>query len=401
MTDDKKKKPSSKPGTKKGHKKPTTPPSEHTKVSVYAETLKRKNQEKKANVSKSRNVIRKRTKFIMIAVFFCLSFVFSKFFLADLFIKKDFSEKILEECSGEYDFSESEKELLSISSQVIKPIEADQRIDPCDSNLHSKILAVNNKFSERNEKGDLLSVLKMDEEIRKRGKITKLAVDTEEIDVKQQRLSRLFNYSDSFREDYVRFRLLDEFPANALYFGLIFDKVDDVKKKLKSLRCDSPKFHFANHRISYLGLFFTLNAKRGYAGRVRTLNNRYRNLIEGQLGIYEYPREPFHRYLPSGNFEMRVHPDSKVNYKGFYYQRQWISQEYRFDWDRSPWLYNSCRNSIATVSNYCALDPTYDMQYKDLFYLVNEDRMIGNIYCKKSSEQVWSRVGTLNLMRVK
>lgn len=395
MSDDKKKKSQS---PKLEIEKPNLPAKE--KVSVYAETVKRKDGPKK-KVIKKRKIVRRGSRFLIIVFFFVASFLFSRFFIADLFKKKDFSEDLTKKCSGDYEFTPEEKELLAISDMHKKPLEQAKRLNPCDSKVHKDILAINKQFAQKDSSGTLLSVIQMDEEIKKRGKITKLAADSEPQDILKARLVKLKSYTDQFASDYSRFKIKTSFPEGALYYGLLFTEENDEKKLLNQYRCDRPDLSFANNTISYLGLFFTLNAKRGYHGRVWTLNQRYRNLIEAQLGIYEYPREPFHRYLPNGNFEMRIHEDSQVNYKGYFYQRQWISQEYRFDWDRSAWLYNSCNNNIATVSNYCALDPSFDMQYKDFFYLVKQDKIIGNIYCKKSSEELWSRIAIFSLMRVK
>ena len=239
----------------------------------------------------------------------------------------------------------------------------------------------------------------MDEEMRRQGKISKLSKLEEKKESLIERLKKLSKYSEKFNNDYPRIKIGNQFPENALYFGVILSDVSDVKSFLSKKRCDTPQFDYANNEISHLGSFFTVNAKRAYGGRVRTINNRYENLIEGELALYEYPREPFHRFIPSGNYKMWVHKASNVNYKGYKYQRQWLSQEYRFDWDRSPWLYNSCRKSIATVSNYCALDPRQDMQYKDFFYLVKEDKVVGNIYCKKSNGVIWNRLATFEFVR--
>jgi len=296
-------------------------------------------------------------------------------------------------------FTEKEKEFLTISAMVNKPKNNGVQVDPCLEKSTDKIIKINKDFSQKNEKGILLTVLEMDEEIRTRGKISKLSKQEEQRTELDKRLAKLNDYSKQFNRDYPRFKVGNQFPEDALYYGVELNDVYDSNTFLKEKRCDKPHFQYANNEISHLGSFFTVNAKRAYGGRVRTINNRYENLIEGEFALYEYPREPFHRYIPSGNFKMWVHKESNVSYQGFQYQRQWLSQEYRFDWDRSPWMYNSCQKSIATISNYCSLDPTKDMQFKDFFYLTNEDKLVGNIYCKKSSDQLWDRVASFEFVR--
>lgn len=369
---------------------------QHQKVSVYTETVKRK---KGTRVSKKRSNVPTWVKFIFPFLFFGGSFVFAKFFIYPMLQPAPKAIKQIDECIYDYEFTPKEKELLSISVLIEKPLHAGKTINPCLRKMSDQISFENTRYSKKNADGTLLSVAKMSKEMRQLGKLNKLSNADETPEMQKQREAKLSTYSKNFLADYPRFKIRDVFPENALYFGINLEEEIPYKKFLKNKTCENPVFSFANNKISHLNTFFILNAKRQYGGRVETVNNRFENLIEGNFSLYEYPREPFHRYIPSGNFEMWVHKESLVTYKGYKYQRQWISQEYRFDWDRSPWLYNSCQNSISTISNYCALDPTYDMQYKDFFYLVQSDKILGNIYCKKSHQTKWTKIGIFEFIR--
>ena len=362
----------------------------------------KKKVSKKPRVNRKRKVIHNYTKYLYFVLFFLFSFLFSRHFLSSINSQEKVSNIIEKKCDEELSFSIIEKEFLAISSFVAKPLNVKgEATDPCIKEYTNQIIFENKKFSEKNEQGTLVSVLNMDEEMRRMGKIFKLKNDTEEKEENAKRKKKLNSYSRQFQANYPRFEIDGYLPENALYFGIELNEIYDVEKYLNTKLCQRPAFSLANNQISHLGLFFTVNAKRSYGGRVQTTNNRYINLIEGEFNLYEYLREPFHRYIPSGRFSMWVHKDSHVVYKGYKYQRQWLSQEYRFDWDRSPWLYNSCSQSISVISNYCALDPRQDMQYKDFIYLVKQDKIIGNIYCKRSSAKSWNKVANFEFIRKK
>lgn len=366
------------------------------KVSVYQEAKKRKD---KVTFVKDTPKVSKNSKYIFVVAFGVASFfitrvLFGTFFVSDKIIVND--SHVKDECPAEYKFTATEAELLKISEFINKPKSGDKNIEPCTDFMNTQLAEMS--LAQRTTT-DTIDMKAFSEQLKIKGKINKLVTTNESKEEFEQRINNLSEYKKNYYSDYVRFKFEENFPEGGLYFGVEGNKVTDIDEYLKLRECTKPQHHFTNFENSHLSLFFTLNAVRGFEGKVKLVNNRYKSLIQGKMGIFEYKREPYQRYIPQGMFEMWAHKNMNVAFKGFNYQRQFLAQEYSFGWDRSPWLYNSCNKSISVVSNYCALDPRYDMQFKDFFYLIKRDVMVGNIYCKKSYEKEWSRVGTFEMVR--
>jgi hypothetical protein len=65
--------------------------------------------------------------------------------------------------------------------------------------------------------------------------------------------------------------------------------------------------------------------------------------------------------------------------------------------DKEKTLYyrNLCNGGFNTFRNICTLDSNYDMQYQDIFYLIDKDLIMMTTYCKKSNQKSWPiRVGS-------
>lgn len=394
MVDKKKKKTVRKKVKKVASNKNRQGEQQHTKVTTYQEMLSRK---KKQTFVKESKRVHKGTTYIMLIGFVVVSFVTTRLIMGSLgghqqVVVNDVTE---DTCSDNYKFTAAEGELLKISEFINKPVVNGERIKPCDNSSNEKLALYS--FEKREQAKPSFKELK--EQLKIKGKINRLISTDEKPEVYSKRVKDLAEFMASFKKDYPRFKLKGEFPEGALYYGVEMEKMTETTEFLDKKQCLKPKLVFANNEISHLSLFFTLNAVRGFQGRVKMRNNRFKTLIQGKFGVYEYQRVPFNRYIPEGIFEMWSHKKMKVDFKGYNYQRQFASQKYRFDWDRTPWLYNECSQAISTISNYCSLDPRYDMQFKDIFYSIRRDMVLGNIYCKKSYEKKWHRIASFEFVR--
>jgi hypothetical protein len=188
-----------------------------------------------------------------------------------------------------------------------------------------------------------------------------------------------------------------------LYYGVHFGDYKDNEQFLGNRKCVTPIFHYVNNQSSYLGAFFTINHGRKFGGVVRIINEYIRTLIEGRFSVSSFQDIPYEKFIPSGSMNLRAHEHSVPNRLKYTYEDQEINVRKRFDkrLSSSPWLYNSCNRTMATISNYCSIDPSLDMQYKEFFYIVKEDIMLGNIYCKKSFDDKWKRIATMELIRTR
>ncbi len=228
-------------------------------------------------------------------------------------------------------------------------------------------------------------------------------LDDNEKEVEIKRLKSLKNSPHLYNLDYPRFNVSTKTPSGAHYFGIHIGKYSDVERFLGDRICPKPTFNYVSNPKSYQSAFFTINTERAFSGIVRIINEKFTTLIQASFSLGKFLDRPYHRYIPDGFFSMQTHKDLPGFSKSYVYEANSIDirrTNYR-DSDTLPWLYNSCTKSIATINNYCSLDPSYDMQYKDFFYLVDYDLLLGNIYCKKSHEQTWSRISTIELRRVK
>ena len=236
-----------------------------------------------------------------------------------------------------------------------------------------------------------------------KAEIGKTPVTDEEIEFETKRKKELEEALKEFPSAYPRFSISPVPPKDHLYYGIHPGEYKDVPRFLGERACANPLLSYANTPFSYLGLFFTLNVGRNFGGVVRIINERIITLVEGNLTFYKSDNYYKEKRTPDAEYDMWVHEDLERDYKGWVYERQRINQiksyfdAYQF---LGPWLYNSCNKSIATVNNFCSLDPSFDMEVKEFFYLTDYDLMVGNIYCKRSHEISWKRMATLEFVRI-
>lgn len=244
-------------------------------------------------------------------------------------------------------------------------------------------------------------IIDVEDKISESEKPKELTEDEEKIEDK--RIDGLKKATKPFTEDFARFNISEATPSGALYYGIHLGSYTDSEQLLGKKTCESPKFYYMNNPSSYLSAFFTINHDREFGGIVRIINEYFNTIIEAKLTVFDFPDEPFEKYIPKGKYSMWAHEELQAGFKGHRYETNNISmpRSWGDNYNSSPWLYNSCTKSISTISNHCSIDPSYDMQFKDFFYLVDYDLILGNIYCKKSSDSKWTRISTLELRRYK
>jgi hypothetical protein len=268
---------------------------------------------------------------------------------------------------------------------------------PCDPNTVQTILAdikfypqiVLDEVSEFNKKIEI--------SLKKKPKTQ------EEIETFHRRLKELQEKKEIDKKLYPRFGLKEGSPDDYKNFGIHTGDYSDAQRFLGQRTCTNSNLFMASEEESYLSLFFSLNSGRHFGGIIRIINERIVTLVEGSLFFEKNEHYFTEKRIPQGTFRSWVHEDIERDYKGFVYQEQIISQVYyswRNNFFNGPWLYNSCNKSISVIHNNCSLDPSMDMELKDFFYLTKLDVMIGNIYCKKSSDPSWTRIATMEFIRI-
>lgn len=286
----------------------------------------------------------------------------------------------------------SVKELIYIKSN---------NSEPCKQQTTDRLIDAQSKYTLKqvSEVNELAAKIKIE--------ILKSPETEEEIKRSNEIKRNLKKGVEEFTKNYPRFKLKHDFPSDSLYFGIHSGAYDDVSRFLGKRVCTNPSLSFANEEVSYLTLFFSLNFNRSFGGIVRIINERIVTLIEGSLEFRSQKdsEEYFEKKMsPDASFKSWVHEDLERDFRGFVYQDQSISDFVPF-WKSylftSPWLYNSCSKSISTVDNKCSLDPSYDMELKDFYYLSDFDLMLGNVYCKKSYETSWTRLATIEFVRTR
>lgn len=244
-------------------------------------------------------------------------------------------------------------------------------------------------------------VTELHEEIKK--EIKKVPETEEKLQIETKRKLELEAISNEFQKKYPRFQLKTSLPDDYLNYGIHTGDYKDVKTFLGERECKIPAFNIATAETSYLGLFFTLNIARNFGGIIRIINEKFVSLIEGSMSFENIDEYFEKKLLLDASFQSWNRDGRPKHAQTFYYQNHRIihsKRSFEKNLFSSPWLYNSCNKSISTVSNFCSLDAGMDMEYKEFFYLTQFDLLLGNIYCKKSSETGWTRIATMEFIQI-
>jgi hypothetical protein len=294
---------------------------------------------------------------------------------------------------------ENEKNLI-VSKSVIYMDSSEDSKNPCPRSATDSLIAKTGKITESSRK----ILPKIVQEMLDFFKDEKLSLDElneagfeEELKVEKLRIEKLQDQMPLFESIFPRQIIGEEPPRGYLYYGVHSGDYSDEKQFLGKKYCKQPNLSYANYPLSFLGLFFTINEGRTYRGRVRIINEDIKTIIVGAMSISKLIGEKRPRQIPDGRFAMWVHKDIEKDYKGHIYKDSSISTESSYK--NSPWLYNSCNESIATVSNICHLDQSFDMEYTEFFYLSKFDIILGTVYCKKRIENSWEPIARLEFVR--
>lgn len=223
----------------------------------------------------------------------------------------------------------------------------------------------------------------------------------EELEQQQKRIQNNVAKKINYQKNFPRFKISEVARDDFLYFGIQTGRYKDVMRFLGERECRNPELSWINTDIGYLGLFFSINHGRSYGGIVSILNEKDVTPIESSLRISKIEDYFQEKTVPSGHYSAWLHREQAGKSQSFQYQYQDINAFYTWKdvFFESPWLYNGCNKSIATISNFCSLDSGYDMEMKEFFYLSDHDLMLGNLYCKKSNENFWKRIATIEMVR--
>ena len=63
----------------------------------------------------------------------------------------------------------------------------------------------------------------------------------------------------------------------------------------------------------------------------------------------------------------------------------------------AAWRYNSCGLSVVLLSDHCPWNDKYTSEYKDIYLAPDSKKLIGNIYCKTTTDMKWTNVGNFVL----
>lgn len=53
---------------------------------------------------------------------------------------------------------------------------------------------------------------------------------------------------------------------------------------------------------------------------------------------------------------------------------------------------NNCNKGVSILLNFCVANPSYDLQYEDMFVIKDHDKVGSNVYCRKSNEKNWTLI---------
>ncbi|MCB0326147.1 MAG: hypothetical protein KDD52_00875 [Bdellovibrionales bacterium] len=180
-------------------------------------------------------------------------------------------------------------------------------------------------------------------------------------------------------------RFLELFPAKQFFhpqeplFGFIEDYVNDIDEFLRAKECINPAMSLVTEDRRLESRFFDIVQGRSFVGDV---------YISGDSET----KIPIEFEFNSDRYQGQDHIESKDGPGGDVYEKRNIPS----DMINSVWRYNSCVGSVVLLSDHCPWNQNYQHEFKDLYYLSNSNRLLGNVYCKKASDTEWVRVGYID-----
>lgn len=166
-------------------------------------------------------------------------------------------------------------------------------------------------------------------------------------------------------------------------FGYVDEVVDDVDAFLDANVTSNPGMTIVHNDRKAKSVFFQNLASSMFEGQVKVFTKEAKDKrLMGKLS-FQSPDQNGQGWL--------VIRDEQ----GAIYETRTFTLE-----DEAVWRYNLAENSVVLLSDRCQWSDAFVHEFKDMFYLSQQNMLVGNIYCREQFAKKWNRIGTFEMEQV-
>lgn len=163
-------------------------------------------------------------------------------------------------------------------------------------------------------------------------------------------------------------------------FGVENNLIENVREFLKKQGCKNPSFTAMTEEKKNRSKFFDLVRDNSFKGAtIINVKNKEKSLPT---------KIEFNSPTHSGYDYFEV-VDEKKNFL----EKRIV----RNDQPDDAWRYSSCEPAVILVSDKCPWNNQYVYEFKSFYLSPDSKKMVGNVYCKKPSDEDWTQVGLFDL----
>lgn len=186
---------------------------------------------------------------------------------------------------------------------------------------------------------------------------------------------------------------LKTFPRIETIAGIPYDGqfygITNKEHRLNEKECSSPRLAYLHTKLRPHELFFALNLDKQFKGKLAIHTKTESKNIEHTINFGGLTRnDEFEDITSIERFD--------TNSYGKYIENIHLTSEMA-----NPYRFNTCNKAISIVGNICTFDKSFDMELRNLHYSLDSDSIDISIYCKKSSENYWTKISEGLLLRTK
>ncbi len=166
-------------------------------------------------------------------------------------------------------------------------------------------------------------------------------------------------------------------------FGVENGLIENAKEFLQKQGCKNPSFTAITEERKSKSKFFDLVKDNTFQGNTSVTPTSPKDKEKTLKTKVEF-NSPSH----NGYDYIEVRDDKKN-----YLEKRVIKAEDPDD----AWRYSSCEPAVILVSDKCPWNDQFVYEFKSFYLSPDSKKMVGNVYCKKPSDQEWTPVATFDL----
>jgi len=165
-------------------------------------------------------------------------------------------------------------------------------------------------------------------------------------------------------------------------FGIENGLIENAKEFLQKQGCKNPSFTAITEEKKNRSNFFDFVKD---------------NTFKGSTTIAGTAKEPVKNFETKIEFNSPTHSGFDYfevkDHKKNYLEKRVVKIEPADD----AWRYSSCEPAVILVSDKCPWNNQFVYEFKSFYVSPDSKKMVGNVYCKRPSDQEWTNVGIFDL----